>query len=288
MENTETKYPKQVAHTDVKGAALDVAFDLVSVTEKDAYPPLEIHKGRLSRFTITLLETNSGTKQFYTANIPAKYVSAIYDKSQAALIKKFLYHGQTEQKEDLSQAYTVKIKCGKFLGKTPADVILESEENIKELKELGNYLYSNAKGKFEATNKLQVAAIQDALTLFNENKLQKVRSRNSVDVIYKSLFNRSYQPDKDGFLAERDISITCDSEKNSYPWTVTIENRKVKGEGEGMQTKDKKRFSIHLNDDEYLNIINSMKDEKTYFEQMWFPTLYKRAMAMDSARRNNR
>lgn len=277
------EYPKQIFCVWGTNVSLDAAFNLCVPLEKSDTPPLELHEGALSRFTLTLLDRRSGTTIPISVNISAKDVSALLEKMRVALILK---EDQSKASEtQLPIAYTSPLMVGIFANRTPADVLLENPNNQTKLLNTRKWLEENS-GKY-AKNKNQIAAIDNALELLKVGELTPRKDNSGVMVIYDRQMKTSRSADGNGFYSGSDITITCNFGKK-YPWCVQISNYKTKkkSDSDGKSTidartiKDRKTASISLSDDDFIFCVTRMREIVELYQAQEFHALYQKAMAI--------
>lgn len=240
-------------------------------SEQEKAMPLEMHSG-FSRFVATLIQKDNNEKIFVKANIPARDVAYIYEKSKAAM-SVIANMSVIDNDENLSLAYTERFTMGNYKGKTPAEILIENPNNKDKLIEQGKFLNGNI-SKFPA-NKKKIEAIRDAINLLKEGKLsgENVKSKSSsVITIYdeqmKSL--RSTKDEK-GRCLVYGIKIVCDSSRN-LPFYVEIMNcyAPVKVDNIGRLQPQMKEA------------VNTQKIYMNITEKDWFKTVYAMNQALEN------
>lgn len=289
------EYPKQIFCVWGNNVSMDAAFNLCTPFEQNGTPPLELHEGALSRFTLTLLDRRSGTTVPFSVNVAAKDISVLQEKMRIALILK--ESKASEEEAPLPIAYTTIIMIGSCANRTPADVLLENPENKTELLKARKWLVENM-AKYKK-NKEQVAAIDNALELLQVGELKPRNGGSGSMVIYEREMKTSRAVDANGYYTGSDIVITCYFGKK-YPWRVQITNYKTKKKldasdktiVDAQTIKDKKSAAINLSDDDFIFCVTRMREIVELYQAQEFHALYKRAMAeskkqaMDAKERN--
>lgn len=277
-----TEYPKQIFCVWGNNVSLDAAFNLCAPFETGDTPPLELHEGALSRFTLTLLDRRSGTTVPISVNIAAKDVSVLQEKMRVALYLKECKSKENE--EPLPIAYTTLIMIGSCANRTPADVLLENPSNQDKLLTTRKWLVENI-NKY-SKNKDQIAAIDNALEMLKVGELTPRSDNNGYMVVYDRQMKTSRAADEDGFYAGSDITITCNFGKR-YPWCIQIANYKTKKKADpsgktivdARTVKNKKVASINLSDDDFIFCITRMREVIELYQAQEFRALYEKAMA---------
>lgn len=187
------KYPKEIKPAYIikegnKFKTLSIENNLSVVSEEpdagDDYirSPLEIFSP-YSVFRATIIEKNGTDNKQPYANIPVCDVAGISEFTKLAM-QKTLYNnmersilnklGKKNGEEDEYKhlkvlAYGTQLLVGKFRGKSPAQLIIESEENIIKLKETKKWL----EDRNNKNNAAQIEAIKAALVLYDNKLLSK-------------------------------------------------------------------------------------------------------------------
>lgn len=261
----------------------------VSVPNKEDNP-LELYP--YSRFIVVLVDKTKGDTIVPSANIPVGDVPLIKALTDYALTVKMSGTTNPGNDEEEYLAYRVAFMFGADKGKTPAAVLLENPANKKRLLESKSFYQGNLE-KYPA-NKAIIAAIDDAIQLLDEGKLDKKATSNSGNVItiyrqdYKYLKTRK---DKEGRFFTYSILMTCDTSKQ-YSWEVTIENgfATLATNAIGSNVIDtssvvnKKKSSMRFTDNEFYGFIDRMHSVSKDFVSATFLKQYELA---DSIRKRN-
>lgn len=270
------KYPKQLDSVVRTDKTLGVDFELSTPTEKEYEDnrkmPLEMHSG-FSRFVLTILVKGKAAK----ANIPASAAAYIQKKTEFAMEKILEYkmNGNGEE-EQLSLAYTQKI-FGKNFNKTAAE-ILQNPNMKNDLIKQRDFLKQNM-DKYKA-NKLQVEAIDEAIRLLDEGKLDKkgVNNSNKTIEIYNEDIKipNANKIDGDGNTFVYSLSIVCSLDRD-YPFAINITNCYAPPVNKGgrvtvemSKAKDMTKHSILLSEEEFFRIVRKMSSSLEYFENLNF------------------
>ena len=292
------KYAMEAVSIKGKKTTLGIETLLYPPSENDK--PLTMHSN-FSRMKFTLINKEGDSTYTVSANIPAREIYSLKTITDAVInsIVSFKMQpkiqqqrqGQTEQQSS-SPAYIVPIANGIFKGKTPAEVLLNNQNDKTGLEQQLNWLQNNL-AKYP-NNKKQIDAILDAFKLFQENKLKKdAVSNKSLDVgslstidIYRADIRipHATKTDKNGNTDVYSMNIICDPNKN-YPFTINIVNMlapPIIGDN-GLvtanlkQAVNKKVCSISLSDRDWINTVNALYNRITEFENAYFPSQWKKA-----------
>lgn len=290
----DVRYPRQVYSAKRETVILSIDNYLSKPDSKDKVPPLEMHSP-YSRFVITIIDKSGSETKTPKANIPAGDVPGIVEISKLVMLEKMRYeafaHEMTES--ELSAGYTQKILVGGFRGKTPADVLLDNPDDRDKLLSTRQFLADKAEQY--ASNKKQVEAIDDAISLFDSGRLQKQSGARRSSAVSVYDVDHKYMRDTNefGHRLFYSMSIVCQF-GNKYPWEVTIENMfapGLQGPKGGLVPKiDEKSSSakctFRLNDMEWAQLINRIRSDMQFFESCCYAGLYREAINIDNYRRN--
>lgn len=305
----KTKYPFQIESIIHKSAKAYKTFGmdarLFSPQEetegREPSAPLEMHEG-YSVFRGTLIHKEGTEKKYVSFNIPAEEVPYIHKKTEMAIsiamnekIATSTCPGSNSGKAgfapktvletgtESTPAYTVKISSGVLKGKTPAQVLLESDANLSSLEKQSGWLKENL-AKYPR-NQIQIDAIEDAISLHKAGKLIKSDAvpASSVAIEIYSCPPKNVKPlDEKGRFTVYDVSIIYDSSRG-LPITITVNNcfapvNTEKGnEIEMSKAVDKKTVSMALSENEWFTMIDKMKAQKIMFESLSYPEQLKLA-----------
>lgn len=292
ISEKDVRYPRQVYSAKRDTIILSIDNYLSKPDSKDKVPPLEMHSP-FSRFVITIIDKSGPETKTPKANIPAGDVPGIVEISKLVMLEKLRYESSNDEtaESELSPGYTQRILVGGFRGKTPADILLENPDDKEKL--LGTRRFLADKAEQYASNKKQVEAIDDAISLLESGKLQKSGSRRS-GVVTVYAVDHKYMRDTNelGHRLFYSMSIVCQF-GNNYPWEITIENMFAPGltgpKGGLVPKVDEKSSSakctFRLNDMEWAQLINRIHSDLRYFESCCYAGLYREAIGIDNNRR---
>ena len=294
------QYPKQIACLHGNKNSLDIQAEMVKVNEEGNDSPLEMHRGALSRFVLTLKDSGG----FTVSNIPAWDVAAIVEKTRAVTSKtvtgKILNEAvlerlkekasvgekiEPEELEELTAAskvspeiYTYSIPlCG---SKTAAEMVIDEglaramsqEQYIRKLslKETG----------FQERNKKEARLLKEAIDLYQEGKLSE-RDPNALSIYSAGPKPRLSKTDKDGNSQVYSVKIVYHQGRN-FPWEVAISNwwAKVDKIEDGSLRVGSKASTgnatkrINLSDSDYYGMIHRMERTLEMFENSIFDEMF--------------
>ena len=276
---TEVKYPNQVDAVVRQKKTLGIDAFLSIPDVKSGNSPLEMHSG-YSRYVLTILDSTSGMMKTIHANVPANDVALIKKKTDLAIEK--IFKAKNAVKEELSPAYTVSLVSREYSSKTPAQVLLEDEENKAKLLKTKSWLEDNL-AKYPR-NKEQIDAIDDAINLLELGMLEDKSDpeTNQVIEIYSEDIKipnaRKLNENKKTFVYS--ISICCKPE-NDFPFGVNIMNcyapviKNPYGQiiAEMGKAEKMEKTSIMLTEKEWFRVINKMDSVTKMFEKENYPYL---------------
>lgn len=272
-ERNEIKYPKEIDSV-VRTKTFCINAELTKPDTDNGDSPLKLYS-RFSRFPITLINEK---KVFANANINVTDMIDIMKRSEFAYNKEMELSMQTQTIEnDVSSAYTVQISSGMLKGKTPAQALLESPDNLKALVNQFNFLKQNL-DKYPR-NRVQMQAIKEAKTLFESGKLTESKAQGNTNnfEIYKSGFRPLKRKSReDGMCFVYDVKITWNFKQN-YPLEIEIQNyyAPVTTDDRGMMNvqfsqRDKNTFikeSMKLSASEWNHIMYMTRTNMEIFER---------------------
>lgn len=288
MNVKEKKYPLQTCVVRRTTKTLGVDCYLFAPTEDDtSCSPLELHNG-FSRFLFTIVDkSNPSANVTPRANIPARDIPCIMQRTNLAMQALFLGNSPSVQNNDDSSlldspAFTQKLFDNLHKGKTPAEVLIENPQEKENLLKTKAWLQANIDNY--PKNKNQIVAIDDAIQLLEIGELQATPAAptsSSARDIYRTEYKHMSQKDEQGNTLVYAISITFDASKN-YPFVVEISNCfapievLTTGQHRPIMEKatHKAKSSIALSDSEWVGIIDQLYNVKTYFELTNFKPLY--------------
>lgn len=275
----------------------------------------EIKKGKplkafdhFSRLVVTITEN----KKFVNCNIQYEKLADMIENAEYALtlnnnkiIKSMVNVKQTAP--GLSKAYTFVIKTGNLNGYTPAQ-IMGRPDGKQTLEKQRKWLSDNLKNY--PKNQEQIDAIDDALNLAAEGKLQKTETQNVEKTFRFTILKSEPLPQKrkakNGLCPVNEIGIYYDSSKDSSPFEISISNYKVPtgnvGDDEDEEgatpvtLTDKEGKSAKLQEEtkqfnlsakEMANLIDHIKIAKEIFVNAYSTFLFREAYEADTANRKN-
>lgn len=262
--------PKSKKYTNQIAAAIHAKQTLavdehLFVPEPDGMVPLLMMNAPYSRFTLTIIDKTRDEDLIVSCNILAS--------GEFPLLKnmyyKTLFSSENTKSEELSPAYTVTIKTGYFKGNTPAQVLINDPTKKDELIRTRGWLADNI-SKFPA-NKETMDAIDDAIKLFESNKLENSKSGGTAKVVFERQFKQM-----NGYKVQASIKICYDT-SNRVPWNIYIQNSDItEVKPDGTVTTTNPRYStIFLNDEEMAEIIRAMDDTLMCFKLINYRPLKK-------------
>ena len=255
------EYPKQVFCQWGNKVNVNCEFGFEIADEKSGIPPMQMHKGNLSRFPITIIDVSKGSPRVVTGNIPWTDISGIREKTRRAgiLIDQARYgmlnhasasaiapaqapqpassaEGQTP--ENTGFAYSTVFRFGPFNGKSPAQVLMEGVAQEKLLSTKA-FLERNLTSYPENANVMK--GIDEAIALQKTGKLTSNTSAvvetavpvaSAVAAPAQGLapyivYERQYKnkkPFDEQFRTVYGIKIECSLTPGKYPWKLSINN----------------------------------------------------------------
>lgn len=290
----DVRYPRQIFSAKREMVILSVDNYLSRPDERDTVPPLEMHSP-YSRFLVTIIDKSGKVLQTPKANIPAGDVPGIVELSRLAMIEKARFNSQPQGAGgELSIGYTQQILIGSFRGKTPAEILLDDPASKDSLLKTRDFLADKA-DKY-ASNRKQMEAIDDAVALLNDGKLERISSapKSGSTVVYSVDHKYMRDTNEHGHRLFYGMNIVCQY-GNKYPWELTIENTyapEVQGPKGGLIPKMEEKSSqakctFRMNDMEWMQFINRIEADMRYFESSCYGTLYKEAITIDGNHRKS-
>lgn len=221
---------------------------------------------------------------------------------------------QEPAKSDTKAAFSCKLPWGKFKGLTPGDVLLNNANNQTELLRNKELLEQNVERY--PKNKDVIDAIDTAVNALNQGKLIKAtdisddsdRSDSTVSIteeifLYEGTWknktgktNKKVTEDGTEYFRCYLLNIKYSPLMDTYPITVILENcfapvRKMKDGRQnilvsqtlaGSHVSNKHFFTL----EEWIDVIETMKQAKYRFGNMVYPSMYKLAVQCDNNNRN--
>lgn len=279
------KYPNQVISYKRPEKVIGVDAALSLQTEDS---PLEMHNG-FSRFIVSIVDKKQNIAP--TANIPARDVAAIYEKSKAAMAylvnSALMANVQISNGENTTPlAMTEKIFLKPFTGMTPAEVLLSDPNNKAELERLRDQVLAKNADKYPK-NKKQMEAIDEAIRLMLEGNLEGSNKDTPAVVpnkpynIYATEYKYKSNQNEKGYHLVYSISIVFDPSKNN-PFIVNITNcfAPVESLEDGRKNivmgkaEDTRKAFFALTTEEYFELASVLKNTKERFEIVNFKSQY--------------
>lgn len=282
------KYPTQIISLKRPEKVLAVDAALFCQTEDS---PLEIHNG-FSRFVVSIVDKKQGITP--SANIPARDVSAIYEKSKAAvnhLVEKALtptlnaVDSENNEATSPGLAATEKIFLKPFSGKTPLEILTADANNKAELERLRDQVLTPNASRYPK-NKVQIDAINEAIQLLENGNLNTtaqpvVATSEKPYPIYTTEYKYKSAKNDKGYSLVYSINIIFDSSRDN-PFTVNIQNcyAPVETLADGRKNiamgraEDFQKGFFSLTTEEFFELVSVMKNTKERFEEMNFPTQF--------------
>lgn len=234
-----------------------------------------------------------------------KYHDAMLQALELYKAGKLAEKGQLVQKfkevDMKSLPFTKRITAGKLKGKTPVEVILQSEDpeaSIQLLKNQYSWLSENLKKnpKYASANKEQMSAISEAILLYRDGKLRgdvaesvsQSASGKTIPIFtggFRPLRNRP-QVNGKTFVYEAYISWDVGA---AYPVGIEVKNyyATVNTKPDGTMnvmasTKEgEKRYIMALSVEEWMNIIYIIQANMRTFEQLNASACYRDASRLN-------
>lgn len=269
-----TEYPRQIwsvkrqINAERKTISVDqfLGKPILNINNTLTNPPLEMHAG-YSRFKMTIISKIKDKKTFVYGNIRADGFADIKIRTQIAM-EQLLCKSASPTKPP-SIAYQEKIKFGKFKEKTPAEVLLSSPDNLKDLKMAGNWIYQ--KRKDHEGNQRQYEAIKEAICLFEEKKLLPYEKTIQMIPIYTAdIRPLEKHVRNDGKVFVYSMTISCDLSKDISPFDISITNQYAplnKDKNPILSQSDSKQtIHISLTTVEFNNLVRRMERTLDLFE----------------------
>lgn len=206
----------------------------------------------------------------------------LIEKKMNALIDNFAITGE-KPKKNLPACYTVRIKGGNFQGKTPAEFLIANPtpEGRNAILAQRDYMMKNINHpKFGKTNKEQVDAINQAVTLFDNKQLNPQMATSSVKEIEK--FFKTPSPknfDSRGLIKAREMTILFDMDSGNF--NITIMNcmaPPIQGKSTGAkleQSTDLIKYSFNMTMSEFSYLITESCNKLRDFGKTTIPSQMK-------------
>ncbi len=221
--------------------------------------------------------SSKGVKFYFGGTLP----SYIFEKTKLCMAMKLfstLFVNKKSGNADAnSPAYTSKFKFGSFKGKSPAEVLLTNPQNYNSLVQEYNKLASTTDPKFVAANTAMMAAIQDAVNLYNAGKLNanNVNSSQKVLILEETRTPNIAKLDNRGYTEARTAKITFDTDPdNKAPYCIEIMNcmappvQNAQIGAKLSQAVDKTMLMMNFSEEEWYGFWKDTTDAKDSFGRM--------------------
>lgn len=241
-ESNLKKYTKQITSAEarnIKGKKTTLSIDQELYVPKADDSPMKMFAD-YSRFKVAVMNNNNpeGIMKNPVANLLVSEIPYIYQHTLWCNKKYWDLQwekacgcgntNETDTEQPTGLAYTVKL-AGKMAGKTAAQVLTEKgDEGKKQLSAQSEWLSKNLSGRYAASNKEQIDAINEAISLYNRGQLKKTNMDNVYPQILVNEPVKKYFREKKEINGEiynkcYEIRITFDAGRN-YPYTVAVQN----------------------------------------------------------------
>ena len=160
------KYPKEIFDV-VRNQTLYIVNGLSKATAEDKNEPLKFYHKSFARFPVTIINQE---RKAVSANLSPFDVPDMAERSRFAYWKDMELSMSSSSKNE-SPAYTTRIVSGTLKGKTPAEALLDMENGVALLNNQLQFLRNNLQRY--PKNQTQITAIEDALRLYSEGRLNK-------------------------------------------------------------------------------------------------------------------
>lgn len=294
--NSREEYPNQILSFGRKNLIFAVDCHLYKPAATDS--PLQMHAG-YSRLAISLIDKTKGDTFVVTGNIPASDIAYMVHKIKAIEDdymfnrKKMLAAKAKLGTDDVTLAFSETFKMGNLKGKAPGEVITE-DKGVETVKAQVGFLKTNLE-KYPANQRI-IDACEAAIRAFGEGKI-KPGMTGGV-----SLVRFAYQTPLKYLASKKDeatgkyfaykISISCDYEKDTNPWTISIINGYAEVTPQADKTvrinpmlENQKQSVINLTSEEAFAFADRCSKTLSEFETCNFRELHK---IVDGIREENR
>lgn len=229
---------------------------------------------RNSIFKISIFGNDGGVN----GNIKEMEVDAIYNASLACINAYFT----SDKKDEMEQ---VPFFAGRFKGKTPAQVILETKD-LQVLRDEKAFLKQNL-DKFPRNQEL-IDSINAAAIAYKNGELSEI---SSPTIIYHSELRPVGKTDDNGLKKVYGIDISYYKGKfqitiNNYKAPVDVTDKgafRVRG-GEAV---DNKTFSFDLDWNEWLSLIEKCKKTANNYDMLMFRKAWNEAEKLEEEIKNS-
>ena len=255
---------------------------------KDSSEPLLFHHDTFSRFVFVIIHAN---KKAATANIPVDAVPFLLETTKnlnfrdSILLPSLAKDGHPEPQ---SPAYTTIITSGTLKGKTPASALLENASKNKPLL-LNQRRWLQQNLPKYPKNQEQITAIEEALTLFDNGKLDGSLSAAcpAPETIYSTGMRPLIRRKKEnGKCFVYEISIVWNAGVKK-PFEITIRNYYapvIKTESgllnvQAQQREEEIKNTFSLTPEETLWMLHMLETNLSTFENIYARKNYETANA---------
>ena len=278
------KYPLEIVSV-VRTQTLyfEASFGRAKSEENEA--PLHIYN-KFSRFKGCLINDK---KVAATCNIPIDEIPGIVARSNYA----FQSDINNTPMEDNDPAYSVKFTSGNLKGKSPAEVLIHSEDGEKLLNEQYKFLKENL-AKFPNNQKI-MDAIKDAAEKKKSGTLKEVNKTSTIPLYVAEMRPLMTRTREDGMTFTYKVEIDWNIGM-TYPVEVKISNYYApvkKNEKTGMinvlyDQRDKSsevNNSMKLTASEWMDILYKFQMSMRTFEQLNALKVWEDALNADKSNR---
>lgn len=270
--------------------------ELATPACEDGSEPLTFHHETFSRFHFAIINEEKKTT---IANISVSHMPGIFEEARMRYQLQYMRQEGTEGdwgEYANSPAFTVKISGGTFRGETPAEVLLRDPETNKELLEKQISFLQQNLSKYPR-NQTQIEAIEEAIELYENGIIKKNEGRVPVrkeHVLYRAgvrpLIRRKRASDGKCFVY--DIAIYWkDGAQNPVRFEIKNYYAPVIQKENGLlMVNYEERDSVIVNGmdmsaDEWFWFEHMTKTQLRTFENLYAPSLYKKALDADKYNR---
>ena len=190
--------------------------------------PLKVFSN-FSRWAVTLIDTTADRKAV-THNISIHRSNRMeYDELSGALTDGIAMelpyrYGQVKQTAESSPAYTVTLFTAPFKGMTPAAALLENGANREKLLQMYKQLQENME-KYKR-NAEQMAAIKEAITLFDKGELSGDQASANVVTLYESGPKPNVYKSENGLSPVTELNVKL-YHGEKFPFEIEVQNYKA-------------------------------------------------------------
>lgn len=295
------KYAGQVV--DIPRGDHRLVFDdcLQPLTEEEGDPYLMVFSKK-SIYLLSILDAPNSIS--LKANIPLKALPAIYKHTEYA--GRYLFDQVSVKRKhppkltaepascSLPLAFT-KLKLGKFKGKSPGDLLLDTKETDQMKAELAGQLdFLKRNLSRYPDNQNEINAIEDAINYFELGLLYEARPKEDTradcqeqkegnpDIEYIEIYCPPMKYFKEQDQEQRykcySLEITCHP-ANMYPYHIELVNcyAPISLHKSGItpilknKAVNKQSLNFDLTEEEWLYVLDCLKDHTKRTKALWYP-----------------